>query len=225
MTFAKISVLVPTRHRIERLKTLLESLTRTTLGQRVELVFRVDNDDVETLEFLGRASAAYVIVSGPRLLGYESLPVFFNQMLAESSGDVLMCGNDDMVFRTPGWPQQVLDAANRYPDGLFNIGVSTHNEAHYPFSVTSRKVADQLGFLWDPRIFWGDIFLRDVMEALGHLLPLPSVQIDHDWAGTHPDQTFEEGNAQRFKSRDASYWTGVHAVAVAEAVEKLRGLQ
>ena len=224
MTYSKISVLIPTRHRIERLETLLASFYATTQDGGAELVFRVDDDDYMTPRFLATRGSAHVVI-GPRLGGYESLPVFFNEMWVHATGDVFMCGNDDMVFRTPGWPQLILDVANRYPDGLFNIGVSTHNESHYPFSVTSRKVAEHLGFLWDPRIFWGDIYLRDVMNAFSRTIPLPSVQIDHDWAGKNPDQTFIEGNAQRFVSRDQTYWLGPHLSAVRDAVAKLQVLQ
>lgn len=218
--FETISVLVPTRGRVERLKTLLLSFDRTTSPSVVELVFRVDDDDTETQAFL----LGQKIVVGQRLGGYESLPTFFNEMADVVSGDVLLCGNDDMVFCTEGWAEQILKVANEYPDGIFNIGVSTHNAAHYPFSITSRKVASHLGFLWDPRIFWGDIFLRDVMQKFGRCISLPSVQIDHDWAGNRPDKTFTEGNAQRFLSRDDSYWTGPHAAAVLEAAEKLKEL-
>lgn len=223
--FTKISVLVPTRGRLTRLRTLITSFDATTgNGPEAELVFRVDDDDTDTLNFL-RAWGGHQVVLGPRMRGYASLPNFFNELVGFATGDVLMCGNDDMVFRTPGWAPRILAAANRYPDGLFDIGVSTHNEKHYPFSVTSKKVAEHLGFLWDPRIFWGDIFLRDVMQRFERCVPVSEVQIDHDWAGHTPDTVFVEGNSQRFQMRDASYWVEVHGAAVNDAVERLQVLR
>ena len=132
MRFKKISVLVPTRKRIARLRTMIDSFEATNDGYAV-LLFRIDDDDVESWDFLAQYS--YEVLVGPRLLGYTSMPAFFNELAAHATGDVLMCGNDDMVFRTPNWPSLVLDIANQYPDGLFDIGVSTYNETHYPFYI------------------------------------------------------------------------------------------
>lgn len=225
MAFTKVSVLVPTRYRLERLQTLLDSYAQTTedCGEASELVFRADDDDRATVDFLLGERRRMVV--GPRLEGYGSMPVFFNEMMRAAAGDVLLCGNDDMVFRTDGWAEMVLAAANQFPDGLFNIGVSTHNEAHFPFSIVSRRAAERLGFLWDPRIFWGDIYLRDAMAAFGRCVMLPDVHIDHDWAGNKPDRVFMETRPAKAQVEgNAMYWAAVHAPAVSDAVEKLRGL-
>jgi hypothetical protein len=222
-TYRKISVLVPTRQRIDRLRTLIKSHRQTVEDPALsELVFRADDDDGSTVEFLATQDCSYIV--GPRLKGYDSMPLFFNQLAAASSGDVLMCGNDDMVFRTVGWPRLVLKEANKYPDGLFNLGVMTLNQAHYPFSIVSRTVVNRLGFLWDPQIFWGDIFLRDTLSVFGRTFMLPTVQVDHDWAGNNPDRVFLEAN-KNITMRDPSYWSRTHLQAVNRAVEKLKGLQ
>lgn len=213
--FGTISVLVPTRGRPDYLRQMLASFEATNDGT-ADLVFRVDDDDQATIEAL----AGHHTIVGPRRDGYRSLPAFFNELAAAATGDVLLCGNDDMVFRTPGWPGLLLEAANAYPDGLFDLGVTTHNESHYPFSIVSRAATERLGFLWDPRIFWGDIFLRDVMSAFGRAVMVPSVQIDHDWAGFRPDQVFVESDKD-ILGKDPTYWSGTHATAVADAVAKL----
>jgi hypothetical protein len=216
MPFTKISVLVPTRSRLARLQTLLASFWLTVQeSPGAELVFRIDDDDPATAQYL--AGRGHRIVVGPRRRGYASMPDFFNDLAAAATGDVLLCGNDDMVFQTRGWPARVLEVANRFPDGLFDLGVSTHNDTHYPFSIVSRAVTERLGFLWDPRIFWGDIFLRDVMAAFDRCVMLPSVVIDHDWAG-------DEASQNMIYQRDPTYWTGTHARAVADAVARLRSV-
>ena len=215
--FEGVSVLIPTRGRLSRLQTLIASFEETTDG-RAEIVFRVDDDDRGTLEFL--TGLRYRLVVGPRLDGYRSLPLFFNEAARAAQGDVLICGNDDMVFRTHGWPTLILEEANKYPDGVFDIGVSTLNEDHYPWCIVSKRIVDVLGFVWDPSIFWGDIFLRDVMSALGRTVKLPSVKIEHDWAGFAPDQVFFESD----KSISADYWGATHALAVQKAVARLQPL-
>lgn len=211
MVFSKVSVLIPTRGRVACLQTMLDTFHETSLGCS-NLVFRVDDDDTETQAFL----ADYHPIIGPRLNGYRSLPVFFNELAAAADGDVLMLGNDDMIFRTPHWDRTILDAANRYPDGIFNFGVSTHNHMNFPFSVVSKHVVNTLGFLYDPRIFWGDIFLLGVMSAFGRAISLPHVVIDHDWMGARPDATFNDGDDAR-----RSNWMTYHQQAVDDAVEKL----
>jgi hypothetical protein len=220
--YSKVSVLVPTRGRLQRLRTLLDSYAATvTNPESAELVFRVDDDDTATIEML----RGWNVVIGPRLGGYSSIPAFFNELAAAASGDVLMCGNDDMVFRTVGWPELILHAANGYPDGLFDLGVNTLNHTHYPFATVSRKAVDALGFIWDPRIFWGDMYLRDAMAAFGRCVWLPHIQIDHDWAGWKPDEVYREGLQPKRRGESAEYWPTVHAPAVADAVEKLKVLR
>jgi len=222
MTFGKISVLVPTRKRPDRLRKMLESFQQTNDG-KAELVFRVDEDDLET--GIIAASGRHVVVVGPRMNGYSSMSVFMNEAFAAAHGDVLMCGNDDMVFKTAGWPSLVLEAANQFPDGLFDIGVTTYNEDHYPFWIVSRLVADHLGFVLDPRIYWGDIFWRDVMGQFGRCVKLPTVEIEHDWAGHVPDTTFTEAKQHEIWQRDPTYWAGTHTTAVNEVANRLRELQ
>lgn len=219
--FTKVSVLIPTRHRLDRLETLLASFYRTHGNHGAELVFRIDDDDTPSIQCL----KDYHCVVGPRYMGYGSMSVFFNELAQAATGDVLMCGNDDMVFQTVDWPSHILTAANCYPDGIFNIGVATLNEAHYPFSTVSKLMVKALGFIWDPRIFWGDIFLRDLMSRFDRCLVLPHVQIDHDWAGYRPDRVFMETRPYKEKIEgDQHYWSGPHSAAVADAAAKLAGL-
>lgn len=216
--FSKISVLIPTRHRTHLLRRLIASYRSTVSNPSLsELVFRIDDDDESTRELL--VHERFRTLVGPREKGYESLPKFFNELAFAANGDVLMLGNDDVIFITPGWDAQILEVANRYPDGVFNIGVKTHNEDHFPLSIVSKRAINRLGFLYDPRIFWGDIFLRDVMGRLGRNVMLPGVEIQHEWAGHSPDQTFNEGEGAR-----RSNWMTHHVQAVDDAEAKIKEL-
>jgi len=208
MTFEKISVLVPTRGRVPHLRTLLQSFDSSC----AELVFRVDDDDLETQSFL--AQYPWTVMIGPRCHGYASIPVFFNEAVQAALGDVVMLGNDDMRFVTPHWAESLLHEANQYRDGIFNLGVSTLNETHFPFSVVSKRVTNALGFVCDPRLFWVDIFLRDIMAHFGRCVMVPSVRVEHDWAG-YPYDVLH---------RDPAYWTMTHPLAVKNAIAVLQDL-
>lgn len=220
--FKKISVLVPTRMRVPQLRMLLDSYHATVIDPALsELVFRIDDDDLESLEVLSQTR--WTVVTGPRLQGYRSLPAFFEEMRRVASGDVLMCGNDDMVFRTAGWAELVLDEANRYPDGLFNLGCATLNAGHFPFSIVSAQAVARMGALQDPRLMWGDLYLRDVMAAFNRAVPLPQVQIDHQWMGHSPDQVFLDAHQEETRNWDEAYWA-LHRQCVADAVQKLQAV-
>lgn len=202
---------------------MINSFDRTTSG-RAELVFRIDYDDQETADFLKgipwRLKGG--VFRGPRHEGYRSTPRFLQDALTLSSGDVIMVGNDDMLFETEAWDKLILRAANNFPDGIFNFGVETLNTAHYPFSIVSRHVVDVLGHVYDPRIFWGDIYLRDVIAHFGRTVLLPEVRITHDWAGFKPDMTFAVANDLKtgVETNGPAYWEN-HRKVVNEAIHKL----
>lgn len=210
--FTKVSVLVPTRNRLPQLQMLLGSYYETAgCDPGAELIFRVDEDDPATERFL--SGFGWTVLVGPSLRGYCSLPAFFEDMRRVATGDLFLCGNDDMVFRTPGWPALVLQAANQYPDGVFVLGVDTLNAGVFPFSIVSRQAVDAIGFIHDARLTAGDLFLRDVMASFGRAIPLPSVQVDHDWQGLTPAHPV----------LDNAYWA-LHRTCVAEAVGRLEAV-
>jgi hypothetical protein len=227
--FGKVSVLVPTRRRTRFLTKMLRSFAATAVRpDEAELVLRCDNDDPESIECLRQTPHTFIV--GPRREGYKSLPAFYNELAAISSGDVLMCCNDDVEFRTPGWPRLLLDEANTYPDGIFNIGVDVGlNDDKFPFSVVSRRMVDMMGCLNDPRLLFSDIFLLDVAKAFGRAVRLDTVTVFHDWAGHGADETRRDANRHEFDIvfKDAQgNWTDAyaerHRSVVAEAVAKVR---
>lgn len=218
MTFSKVSVLVPTRGRIANLERLITSYRRTVGPDMAELLFRIDEDDQATRDYL--VHLPYRCVIGPRLDGYRSLPTFFEELRAMATGDVLLCGNDDMEFLTPDWPALILGTANCYPDGIFDLAVNTLNAGNVPFSIVSHAAVKAIGHLHDPRIYWGDVYLRDVMAAVDRVIPVPEVQIAHHWQGFAPDVTFCEARQNELGAWTADY-AALHNAAVASAVQKL----
>lgn len=219
MTFHKVSVLVPTRQRVSRLRTMVDSFRAMTVDPTsAELVFRIDDDDRETAAYLG--DLPWTVIVGPRQKGYASLPVFFEEMRAKATGDLLMTGNDDMVFRTPDWSSKVLAVANQYPDGLFNLGVSTFNADHFPFSIVSKWAVDRMGAIHHPDVFWGDVYLRDIFQTFGRAVLIPDVRVDHEWMGHTPDQVFKD--AKQSLHFGEAYWTK-HRRLVQDSVDRLKG--
>lgn len=216
MIARSISVLVPTRNRPDRVRRLLASFAATA-DPSAELVFRLDEDDTVS----AMLCAGHPMVIGPRYDGYVSLPRFFEEARQIARGDLLMCGNDDMVFQTRGWPARLYAHANQYPDGVFVLGVETYKAHYFPFSIVSRRAIDTMGRLYPLDIFWGDIYLRDVMAAFGRAIRITDVQIDHEWAGFDAtDQTFREAHQSKRGQWTASY-RALHDQRVQDAIARL----
>ena len=219
VTFNRVSVLVPTRRRVARLQRLLDSWHATvTDPASAELLFRIDDDDQESKQFL--QDYPHCVLTGPRLQGYRSLPQFFEQLRLKANGQLYLTGNDDMIFRTPNWPQLVCDVANQYPDGIFCLGVDVYNAKNFPFAIVSKKATDLIGYIHDSRLFWGDVFLRDVYATFGRAIRFNTVRIDHEWAGHQPDQTFVDAHQEEFAHWGNGYRER-HLQCVHEAAAKL----
>lgn len=215
-----LSLLVPLRGNPGRRDRLWSSLWAT--APDVELVVRLDDYDAETAAWARALRPLPVIVTGPRLNGYASLPRFFNEMARVASGDLLMCGNDDMIFDTPNWDAAYCARATEFPDGVFDIGCMTYPAGAFPFSCVSRQTVQALGFLNDERLLYSDIFLRDLMGRFGRLLFLPEVGIRHE----DPDHGEDlAANAAKYALHlDAAAYWAMHNRCVDEAVAKIRPL-
>lgn len=183
MIFQTISILLPTRGRSKQLDKTIKSIRRNAdQPSKVEIIFRCDVDDQETLSYL--SSNNEIFIAGPREKGYASLPKFMNQCARLSTGDIIMMFNDDAIIETKGWDSKLISCANKFPDGIFNIGVNTGlNDNLFPFSIVSRVFMNALGYVNDERLLFSDIFLLDVLEGFERTIRLKEVMFKHNWAG------------------------------------------
>ena len=119
-----ILVLLPSRAQVKLLERAVKSIwDMSSSKDAVEIVVRADEDDQETIDYLNHInylSNVHVLI-GPHLYGYKSLPSFFNEMAVASKGEVLMCCNDDAIFKSKNWDSIIKDIATYYSDGIFNI--------------------------------------------------------------------------------------------------------
>lgn len=180
-----VSIIAPTRGRVELLRKMLDSLTATARGQ-VEVVLRCDRDDPETVNYLRTRSHPFIV--GSRLKGYATLATLVNEAVRLSTADLVMVVNDDAEFLTEGWDVKLVEAAAKYPDGVFDLGVTTVlNDGNFVFPCTSRRVIDAIGIHHESLIY-SDIWLRDVMLPFGRAVRVPEVTVRHNWNGMSDDQ-------------------------------------
>jgi len=194
----RLSVLIPTRTRTGLLHRMLESLVTTAADlDRLEVVFRIDEDDTETHIYLSEQALTCwltmvghsAIVVGPHLNGYATLPIMINEAAEAASADLLIVINDDVEFKTKGWDARLCEEAAKVPDGIFSLAVDTVlNNANTVFPCQSKRQIDALGCFFDPRLVYPDIWLRDVLQPFGRVIRVPDVVIEHQWAGQTDDQ-------------------------------------
>ena len=185
----RISVVAAVRGRIELLRTMLESLDATASDpERVEVILRCDFDDTEMVRFLCGIGRHDRFIVGPRLSGYSALPAFANEAARLAHADLVLVVNDDVEFLTPGWDNALVEIAAQYPDGLFVIAVETENAKNFVFPCVSRKQIDLFGGVFDERIVYPDIWLRDVLSPFGRAIRAYDVKVAHRWQGRSRDQ-------------------------------------
>lgn len=161
-----ISVLLPTRQRPDILRRMLESLYESSENPGlVETILYVDSDDLETADLeLGKWNVKRIV--GPR----QAMGALNTACLKESSGDIIILGNDDIIVRTPGWDRRICEAVNEftdriyllYPNDLFKEGKLA------TFPILSKTACDAIGDPF-PAIYRGafiDVHLMDIFKKL-----------------------------------------------------------
>ena len=124
----RVSIIVPTRDRLELLRKCVESVLEKTAYPDFEIII-VDNQskDPGTLEWLARAEVDPRI----RVLRYDApfnYSAINNWAAARATGDVLCLLNNDIEVMTQGWLEELASQASRpeigavgamlyYPDG------------------------------------------------------------------------------------------------------------
>jgi glycosyltransferase involved in cell wall biosynthesis len=128
-----VSIIIPTRDRLQLLKRCIESIRAVTDYQPFEIVV-IDNGSVdpETLAFLrqgeGDNSIRVLVETGP--FNYSRLN---NRAATKARGDVLVFLNNDTEIDDPGWLTEMVSHAARaevgavgarlwYPDGTLQHG-------------------------------------------------------------------------------------------------------
>lgn len=184
---AKVAVVAAVRERVDLVRQMLASLHATADDPtQIEIILRCDVDDAAMITALCDLECQFIV--GPRAKGYASLPAFANECARLAQADLVLVVNDDAEFQTPGWDTKLLRAAAEYPDGLFVFGVETANAQNFIFPCVSRRLMQTLGGVFDERLIYPDIWLRDVLYPFGRAIRLNDVVIAHHWQGPSADQ-------------------------------------
>lgn len=145
-----VSVLIPTRGRIQRLNQAIASIVSKTPAEHFEILLRFDDDDWESKKDLQNWPNTFSI-HGPRLNGYLSLHDYYNELALKAAGDWLAIWNDDATLSESGyWTEQLAafpkTGAVAHPEWHI-LGKSRYHtplEQYSPFPLMPRSAMAEL---------------------------------------------------------------------------------
>jgi len=221
-----ISIIFPTKNRVNNLKELFDSLNETIYdSQDVEVILYVDHDDPVTLDFvksgldkhIGRITTSVTVGKEKVQLGET-----YNRAYRKAKGDIIMFAADDVRFRTKNWDKIIKQEYDKYedkialvfgPDGIQPNGtLATHG-------FVSRKAVEAIGYVCPGGMGYNysDNWLTDIYRKIKRLVYVP-VYFEHAHWGVgkaeydetyrtgsdapHPDslELWQKGEAERDKA-------------------------
>jgi hypothetical protein len=216
-----ISILSPTRKRPAELKRMVLSAAATAKNP-IEIVTYFDEDD--TASAMVAAELNLKIVVGPRI----TLSATWDKCLPLATGDLVCQGNDDIVFRTPGWDVMVEREFDNCPDKILMVhgdDLGGCRAEFGPHPIVHRKWIEIVGYFIAPHYQsdFGDSGVNDVANALGRRRFLPFIveHMHHAWGKAEKDQT----TLERLANHDRQNPEKVYAEHLPERLEAIRRLR
>lgn len=179
-----ISLLLPTRSRLESLYGLFDSIVETTAHpDSLEIVLYIDEDDTST------HSVSYPALQVVKLIRpRDAMGRVTNVCYESSHGRYIMLMNDDVVFRTKNWDVKVMKAGTRFREDVALIYGNDMYQKHSlaAFPILSRKTCELMGRVCPDDYEGGfiDAHIFDIFKGLaglGHdkIIYLPDVIFKH----------------------------------------------
>ena len=219
-----ISILCPTRSRSGQLRKMVES-ARNTATKPIEIVVYVDEDDPKTMATVLDLDLKYMV--GPRLW---YMTEYWNVLVPLASGDILLQGNDDVIFRTKGWDVMVQDAFDACPDKILMVhgnDLGGNRESAGPHPFVSRKWVDTLGYFIAPYFSsdFGDTWINDIANALGRRKYIPFVMehMHYIWGKADIDQTTKDRQERHTMDKPENVFDALQPIRELDT-EKLRAV-
>lgn len=216
-----ISILLPTRNRIPRLREMMLSALNKA-GAPIEIVVYVD-DDPATDKFVrmdvNNDFIQEVKGAGPHILTVTTgerglLSRYWNDCAAKAHGDILMLANDDIVFRTQDWAKVVEAEFAKSPNKIKLVHCDNGQSnaatfATHPF--IHRKWVEAVGYFVPPCFpgNWTDTWLFDVSQGAKCRVYIPTVMIEHlhpFWGKAAIDPTYMERVESEGRYRTANLY-------------------
>jgi len=165
----------------------------------IEMSVYVDNDDIATQEYLKTMKGDIKITIGERITLSDMLNVAYKKATA----DIILCGSDDLIFRTKDWDERVINVFNQSKDKLilvFPDDLILRNSLA-SFFFLHRRWIETLGYVLPPYYSCDmcDVWMDEISKMIGRRIYLPDVIIEHMHyrvGKSEFDETYAEGKAR-----------------------------
>jgi len=237
----KISILTPSRSRSVRLTSFVKSVFETSdHPERLEFLNYVDNDDPE-IHLYKEAEKEVQKLSDNKFVFkniYEepmSVSKSWNILASNCTGNILIMGNDDVIYKTQNWDTLLLKETQKFEDDIylmwFDDGVKKKEHANFP--IVSRKWYETLGY-FTPGCFnfgFNDTWLFEIGLYVKRAHYVDTVKIDHNnfkqdkkyWDSTYArNRTEERGNLYE---KDRDIWLNSHYDRIKEALKLINVIE
>lgn len=186
----KISILLPSRGRINETRQSLESLYNLCEDIRnFEICVRIDDDDLESKNLFDEFSSNYnnvVVKVGPRL-GYHSLNVLYDETLELSDRDadyIYVWGNDNIML-SQNWDSMIKECTKENPVVVWPY--KKQNELYYCFPIINKRWFKEFESKFPNNSFVDSYFffmMQYVIEGIGNrkqteLEGISGIQLKH----------------------------------------------
>tara|TARA_E500000318_G_C3489487_1_gene183734 strand:- start:70 stop:822 length:753 start_codon:yes stop_codon:yes gene_type:complete len=187
----KISLLVPSRERLNLKLTLISSIITTVKNiNNVELIFGIDEDD-PTKNIVKKISDAIPFVkiidiqNNKKFIGINKI---WNLLYPHAEGNILGYIGDDMVFKTENWDEKIIDEFNQnnIPEDKIKLvhcydGYRPNDEISVNAFV-HKKYTEILGYFCkeDFLINWSDQWMYQTFKAFDRVKHRPDIHIQHN---------------------------------------------
>ena len=220
-----IGILCPTRGRWSNVARLIKSIEDTVSTDYIELWLYVDHDDPG---FIDQKFPSWVW----KVIGkQEKLAECWNvlQRHAKNNCDVFMLCGDDIVFRTNGWNEIVLDAFDKIPDkiaylhgddGIQGPRFGTHGFLH-------KNWVDVIGYFVPPYFTYEyvDTWINDVSLMLNrnYRIPILTEHMHYSAGKSEFDKTYQDNKARNDRDNNSALYASLENKRVEDA-DKLKGV-
>lgn len=139
-----LSIIVPTRQREDKLRSLFDSFLAMTHDlSRIEIILVIDDDDESSAAFeCPGIHMERVVVRAGLKMGELNMAGY-----KRSAGQFVMLLNDDVIVRTKDWDEKVLSVFKSFPDGitLVHVNDKIFQEKLCTFPFVSRAFCEEAG--------------------------------------------------------------------------------
>jgi hypothetical protein len=201
MPTPRISILCPSRGRLEPLKLAINSALETASHpDRIEFCIWIDNDDSTYDDFLLHNKVKNIqVIRGQRMW----LSIMYNCLAAIAKGEYLMWIGDDSKFCTNGWDKLLTDEIDKFDNqiGLVYVNdLANYEQKYATMGMLHRNWITSFGFLLTPHLRDNGIdgWVTDVARQIGRCKFMEEVHIEHlqyRQGKSIIDKTYQERNS------------------------------